>query len=120
MPFDFDQLKLNSDGLLPCVVQDHVSGEVLMLAYMNAEALRRTVETGRATYWSRSRQSFWVKGETSGHIQTVRSIALDCDLDTVLLKVEQLGPACHNGYRTCFYRDLSEGDLVLNETPKLD
>lgn len=110
----FDQIKWNEAGLVPAVVQDAENGQVLMLAWMNRESLRRTVETGRATYWSRSRQSFWVKGETSGHTQTVKRIALDCDLDTVLLTVEQVGAACHEGYRTCFFRDLREGNLVEN------
>ena len=119
MPFDLSQLKLNADGLIPAIVQDHASGEVLMLAYMNPEALRQTLETGRATYWSRSRQSFWIKGETSGHIQRVVSISLDCDLDTVLLKVDQTGPACHENYRSCFYRDLRDGELVVNDVSRL-
>lgn len=119
MAFDLSQLKLNADGLIPAIVQDHASGEVLMLAYMNAEAFQRTLDTGKATYWSRSRQSFWVKGESSGHTQKVVSVALDCDLDTVLLKVEQVGPACHENYRSCFFRDVREGELVINDVPKL-
>lgn len=89
-------------GLIPVVVQQQGSGEVLMLAWMNAEALRRTRETGRATYWSRSRGDFWVKGETSGHTQRVVDIQLDCDGDTLLLVVDQVGAACHTGSRTCF------------------
>lgn len=119
MPFELSQLKLNADGLVPAIVQDHASGEVLMLAYMNPEALQRTIDTGRATYWSRSRQSYWVKGETSGHIQKVVSISLDCDLDTVLLRVEQTGAACHENYRSCFFRDIREGELVVNDVPKM-
>ena len=117
--FDLSQLKLNADGLIPAIVQDHASGEVLMLAYMNAEAFQRTLDTGKATYWSRSRQSFWVKGETSGHVQKVVSVSLDCDLDTVLLKVEQTGAACHENYRSCFFRDVRDGELVVNEVPKV-
>lgn len=110
-------LKYNSDGLIPAIVQDHATGEVLMMAWMNAEALRRTLETKRATYWSRSRQSFWVKGETSGHVQVVKSVSVDCDLDTLLLKVEQTGAACHENYRSCFFRDLnSAGELAVNGT----
>ncbi len=109
-----DQIKWNEAGLVPAVVQDAENGQVLMVAWMNRESLQRTVDTGRATYWSRSRQSFWVKGETSGHTQTVRNIALDCDLDTVLLTVDQVGAACHEGYRTCFFRDLVGGSLVVN------
>jgi phosphoribosyl-AMP cyclohydrolase len=117
--FDLSQLKLDPQGLIPAIVQDATSGEVLMLAYMNPEALQRTLDTGRATYWSRSRQSFWVKGETSGHTQKVESVSLDCDLDTVLLRVHQIGPACHEAYRSCFYRDIRDGELVVNEVPKL-
>lgn len=90
------------DGLVPVVVQEHTTREVLMLAWMDAEALRRTATTGRATYWSRSRGEYWVKGETSGHVQHVRELALDCDADTVLLTVDQTGPACHTNTATCF------------------
>lgn len=120
MSFDYASLKFDVNGLLPAIVQDHATGEVLMLAYMNKEAVQRTVETGKATYWSRSRQSFWVKGETSGHTQKVVSVSLDCDLDTVLLRVEQTGAACHENYRSCFFRDIREGELVINEVPKLE
>lgn len=97
-----DRLAANADGLVPVVVQEFGSRQVLMLAWMDAEALRRTCETGRATYWSRSRQAYWVKGETSGHTQRVREVALDCDCDAVLLLVDQVGPACHSGAATCF------------------
>ena len=100
------QLKLNADGLLPAIAQDATTGEVLMLAWMDEEALRRTLSTGRATYWSRSRQEYWVKGETSGHTQEVVSVAIDCDADTVLVKVRQEGAACHTGNRTCFFTPL--------------
>jgi phosphoribosyl-AMP cyclohydrolase len=96
------RLKRNDQGLVPAVVQQHDTGEVLMLAWMDDEALRRTLSTGRATYWSRSRAEYWVKGETSGNVQHVKSVALDCDGDTLLLRVEQTGPACHTGARTCF------------------
>jgi phosphoribosyl-AMP cyclohydrolase len=100
-------------GLLPVVVQDHDTGEVLMLAYMNREAWLKTLETGKATYWSRSRKSLWLKGETSGHVQLVREVRLDCDEDTVLLKVKQVGEAaCHDGYRSCFYRKWADGDFI--------
>lgn len=95
-------LKRNPDGLVPAVVQEHGTGEVLMLGWMDDEALARTLTTGRATYWSRSRQEYWVKGETSGHRQWVREVRLDCDGDTLLVKVDQEGPACHTGERTCF------------------
>jgi phosphoribosyl-AMP cyclohydrolase len=97
-------VKYNEAGLVTVVVQDAQNGEVLMVAYMNAEALKRTIETGRATYWSRSRQKFWVKGESSGNVQHVRELRVDCDGDCLLLKVEQTGAACHEGYRTCFTR----------------
>lgn len=100
------RLKRSADGLVPAVVQSHGTGEVLMLGWMDDEALARTLETGRATYWSRSRQEYWVKGETSGHRQWVRELRLDCDNDTILLKVDQEGAACHTGDRTCFDADL--------------
>ena len=115
-----DSLKYNSDGLIPAVVQEADTGEVLMLAWVNREALQKTVDTGLATYWSRSRQDFWVKGATSGHTQKVRSISADCDGDTILYKVEQTGAACHENYRSCFFRDLEGGELVLNEVPKIE
>lgn len=99
-------LKRDADGLVAAVVRDHETGEVLMLAWMDDQALHRTLRTGRATYWSRSRGRHWVKGETSGHYQLVRSAALDCDGDAVLLSVEQIGAACHTGERTCFHRPL--------------
>lgn len=99
------RVAFNADGLVPAVVQQWDTGEVLMLGWMDAEALRRTLTTGRATYWSRSRQEYWRKGDTSGHIQVVRGARLDCDGDTVLLAVDQTGPACHTGTRTCFDSD---------------
>lgn len=99
-------------GLVPAIVQDNDTGEVLMLAYMNQEAWNRTLATGRAHFWSRSRKKLWCKGETSGHIQEVREVYVDCDLDTVLLKVHQVGgAACHEGYRSCFYRKVEGGEL---------
>ena len=96
------RLKRGTDGLVPAVVQQHDTGEVLMVGWMDDEALRRTLTEGRVTYWSRSRQEYWRKGDTSGHTQWVREVRLDCDGDTVLVKVDQLGPACHTGTRTCF------------------
>ncbi|MDQ6874048.1 MAG: phosphoribosyl-AMP cyclohydrolase [Actinomycetota bacterium] len=96
------RLKRDRDGLVPAVAQQHDSGEVLMVGWMDDEALHRTLTTGRCTYWSRSRQEYWVKGETSGHQQWVRSVALDCDGDTLLVRVDQVGPACHSGDRSCF------------------
>jgi len=96
------RLKRTADGLLPAVVQQHDTGEVLMLGWMDDEALARTLTGGRATYWSRSRQEYWIKGETSGHTQQVHEIRLDCDGDTLLVTVDQQGAACHTGDRTCF------------------
>lgn len=110
------RLKRDRDGLVPAVVQQHDSGEVLMLAWMDDEALRRTLATGRATYFSRSRGRHWVKGETSGHHQYVRSISIDCDGDTLLLQVDQIGPACHTGNRTCF-AELTEAISNQGATP---
>jgi len=101
-------------GLVPAIVQDHDTGEVLMLAYMNQEAWNRTLATGRAHFWSRSRKKLWCKGETSGHTQEIREVYVDCDLDTVLLKVHQVGgAACHEGYRSCFYRKVEDGELKV-------
>lgn len=99
-------MKFDAQGLIPAIAQDANTGEVLMLAWMNEESLRRTQETGWATYWSRSRQQFWVKGETSGHMQRVLEISTDCDADALLLRVEQTGPACHTGARSCFFQPL--------------
>jgi phosphoribosyl-AMP cyclohydrolase len=102
------------NGLIPVIVQDDETKEVLMLAYMNCEAWLKTLETGKATYWSRSRNELWIKGETSGHIQLVKEILIDCDSDTVLLKVDQIGgAACHTGYRSCFYRKISDGNVEI-------
>ncbi len=95
-------LHYDPDGLIPAIVQDAENGEVLMLAYMNAESLKISLEERRTCFWSRSRQQLWRKGETSGHIQTIRSITTDCDRDTLLVRVEQVGPACHTGSRSCF------------------
>ncbi len=101
------------NGLVPAIVQDYETGEILMLAFMNQEAWEATLSTGKATYFSRSRQTLWVKGETSGNLQIVKEILVDCDEDTVLLKVEQRGgAACHTGYRSCFYRKMENGTLI--------
>ncbi len=99
-------IQFNEDGLVPAIVQEDSTGEVLMMAWMNAEALKRTLETGRTWFWSRSRQEFWCKGETSGNRQYVRSATYDCDGDTLLFKVDQEGGACHTGAHSCFYRSL--------------
>jgi phosphoribosyl-AMP cyclohydrolase len=103
-----ENLKFDEKGLIPAVIQDWQNGEVLMVAYMNAESVRRTVETGLTWFWSRSRRKYWQKGETSGHVQRVKDILYDCDQDTLLVKVEQSGPACHTGERSCFFRSFSE------------
>lgn len=110
----------NAQGLLPAIVQDAASGEVLMLAYINKLAWEKTLETGKAHFWSRSRNSLWLKGETSGHVQLIKEILVDCDQDTVVYKVEQLGgAACHTGYRSCFYRKVAGEELVVHESGKV-
>jgi len=109
-----DDLKFNVDGLIPAIIQDHQNAQVLMMAWMNKESLQRTIDTGKCTYWSRSRQSFWVKGETSGHVQHVKRISVDCDQDCLLIQVEQVGAACHENYRSCFFRDVEAGELKVN------
>ena len=102
-----DELKFDKAGLIPAIVQDNENNEVLMMAFMNRQALQKTLESGRVCFWSRSRQEYWIKGETSGHTQTVKSVAFDCDGDALLIKVEQKGGACHIGYRSCFFREVS-------------
>jgi len=106
-----DRLPYNTDGLIPAISQQHDTGEVLMMAWMNRAALEETLETGRVCYWSRSRQKFWRKGESSGQVQVLKEMSFDCDGDTILLKVDQTGPACHTGRRSCFY-NLVKGDRV--------
>jgi len=104
------QPKFGPDGLIPCIAVDHATGEVLMFAFMNAEALEYTIRNRRAAFWSRSRNKLWIKGEQSGHSLKVEALYVDCDQDVILLRVENLGPgACHNGYRSCFYRKLDDG-----------
>ncbi|MDD4939075.1 MAG: phosphoribosyl-AMP cyclohydrolase [Candidatus Omnitrophica bacterium] len=100
------QLKFDKRGLIPAIIQDYRSGEVLMLAYMNETSLKRTLRAGKTCYWSRSRKEYWVKGATSGNYQFVKSVAYDCDMDALLIKVRQLGVACHTGNRSCFYRKI--------------
>ncbi|RJP79085.1 MAG: phosphoribosyl-AMP cyclohydrolase [Desulfobacteraceae bacterium] len=113
MTIKLDFSKLN--GLLPAVVQDDETGEVLMLAFMNEEAWESTLATGKATYYSRSRKKLWIKGETSGHVQMVREIRIDCDNDTVLLKVKQVGgAACHTGYQSCFHKKIEDGAIRIS------
>lgn len=104
--FDISSLKFNDQGLIPAIAQDHQTGEVLMMAWMNAESIAQTLETGRVTYWSRSRQAFWIKGESSGHTQALTSLRVDCDRDTILVLIEQTGPACHTNRRSCFYTEI--------------
>lgn len=109
------------DGLLPAIVQDHQSSEVLMLAYINRQAWEKTLETGKAHYWSRSRNKLWLKGETSGHVQLIKQILVDCDDDTVIYRVEQLGgAACHTGHRSCFFRKLDGDQLITTEEKVFD
>ena len=107
---DFSEFKLNSEGLIPVIVQQYQTGEVLMLAYMNQDAYEHTIHTGKMTYYSRSRKERWIKGETSGHYQYVKSLTLDCDKDTILAKVDQVGVACHTGAPSCFFQQLAGSD----------
>ncbi|WP_439154663.1 phosphoribosyl-AMP cyclohydrolase [Yoonia sp.] len=120
MSFDPATLTYNDAGLIPAIAQDAQSGEVLMMAWMNAESVAKTLETGQVTYWSRSRQEFWVKGATSGNTQTLVDFRVDCDRDCLLLEVDQAGPACHTGRRTCFYTAVRNGEEVEIEMPMAD
>lgn len=104
----FDTFKLDDNGLIPCITQDYKTGEVLMMAYMNKESFEKTLETGHMVYYSRSRQKLWLKGEESGHLQYVKELRIDCDKDTILAKVAQIGAACHTGNPSCFYRELAK------------
>jgi phosphoribosyl-AMP cyclohydrolase len=115
-----NSLRFDANGLVPAVIQDADTGQVLMVGYMNRESLQRTLETGVCTYWSRSRQTYWVKGETSGHKQHVKRILVDCDADAVLIQVEQVGVACHTGHRSCFYRAVEDGSLTEVEPVLID
>ena len=111
------QPKFGSDGLIPCITTDHLTNEVLMFAFMNAESLALTLATGKASYWSRSRNKLWVKGEESGNAQLVKELRVDCDQDVILLKVDNVGGAsCHNGYKSCFYRKLAHGATAADAT----
>lgn len=111
MKINIHKIKFNRDGLVPAIIQDHRTHTVLMMAYMNEEALKATIDTGITHFWSRSRGKLWQKGETSGHIQVVKKVLYDCDGDTLLVQVEQIGSACHTGNRSCFYRQLYEKDI---------
>ena len=113
-----DSLAFDDRGLIPAVAQQHDTGEVLMLAWMNRQSLAETLATGQVTYWSRSRRQLWRKGETSGHVQRLVDLRLDCDGDTLLLLVDQTGPACHTNRRNCFYRAVRDGELVTIAEPE--
>ncbi len=111
-----EKLKFNEDGLIPAIIQEESTGRVVMMAWMNEASLISTIEKGKTHFWSRSRQKYWMKGESSGHTQQVKSIAFDCDGDTLLIQVEQLGAACHEGYKSCFFRSVNEvGDFDITE-----
>jgi len=112
----YDQLKWTADGLIPAIIQDHRDGRVLMMAWMNRASLEKTLATGKTWFWSRSRQKFWMKGESSGNVQVVRNVAFDCDGDALLIQVEQNGPACHEGFRSCFFRTVDERGAALTTT----
>jgi phosphoribosyl-AMP cyclohydrolase len=112
----YDRLKFNADGLIPAIVQEQATGRVLMMAWMNRASIEKTIATGKTHFWSRSRQKFWMKGETSGHTQTVKDIAFDCDGDTLLIQVDQVGAACHEGYKSCFFRSVQQdGEFKITE-----
>ncbi|MFN3210704.1 MAG: phosphoribosyl-AMP cyclohydrolase [Roseovarius sp.] len=117
MEFDVSSLRFDDRGLIPAIAQDAASGEVLMMAWMNADAVARTLETGRVTYWSRSRKAFWIKGESSGHVQELVDLRVDCDRDCLLVLVNQTGPACHTNRRSCFYTGVREGIEVELMSP---
>lgn len=120
MAFDAASLKYDDRGLIPCIAQDIDTHEVLMMAWMNADSIARTLEKGHVTYWSRSRQSFWAKGETSGNVQTLVELRFDCDRDCLLALVRQKGPACHTGRRSCFYTKIENGDEVEAPLPQTE
>lgn len=116
-----EQLKFAADGLLPAIIQEAGTGRVLMMAWMNRASLKKTLATGNTVFWSRSRQKFWMKGASSGHTQRVREIAFDCDGDTLLIQVDQVGAACHEGYRSCFFRSASlDGQTLTVTEPRLE
>jgi len=106
----YDKLKFNTEGLIPAIVQEQSTGRVLMMAWMNRASLETTIATGKTHFWSRSRKKFWMKGETSGHVQTVKDIAFDCDGDTLLIQVDQIGAACHEGFKSCFFRSVESNE----------
>jgi len=120
MSFDPESLSYNEAGLIPVIAQDAHTHQVLMMAWMNAEAVARTLDTGRVTYWSRSRQSFWIKGESSGHVQKLVDFRIDCDGDCLLVLVDQTGPACHTNRQSCFYTAIRDGEPVELMKPMED
>ena len=112
----FEKLKFNDDGLIPAIIQEEETGRVLMMAWMNESSLKTTIEVGKTHFWSRSRQKYWMKGESSGHTQQVKNIAFDCDGDTLLIQVSQVEAACHEGYQSCFFRTINDaGDFDVSE-----
>lgn len=115
-----DELKFDDNGLIVAIAVDHETNEVLMVAYMNRESLQATLDTGQATYWSRSRQKLWIKGESSGHLQKVKYLRTDCDLDALLVGIEQIGVACHTGRRSCFYHEWRDGAWQVISEPEVD
>jgi len=115
-----DGLKFNEQGLIPAIVQEEGTGRVLMMAWMNADSIQSTIETGKTHFWSRSRQKFWMKGESSGNTQQVKDVAYDCDGDTLLIQVEQIGAACHEGYKSCFFTSVKEGESEITEERLID
>ena len=115
-----ENLKYNEDGLIPAIAQQHDTNEVLMMAWMNKASIEETLETGRVCFWSRSRQAFWRKGESSGQVQMLKEFRVDCDSDTLLLMVDQTGPACHTGRRTCFYQLADGNKLITDSEPLID
>ncbi len=122
LPLDevLEKLTFNEQGLIPAIAQQHDSGEVLMMAWMNLASIRETLTTGRVCYWSRSRQAYWRKGESSGNQQKLKEMLIDCDGDTLLLKVEQLGAACHTGRRDCFFHQVTEDSVTVSSDPIMD
>lgn len=112
----FDKLKFTEEGLIPAIIQEASTGRVLMMAWMNRASLETTLKTGKTHFWSRSRKKFWMKGEESGHTQTVKSVAFDCDGDTLLIQVDQVGAACHEGYQSCFFRSIEGGGEAFRIT----
>ena len=115
-----DNLKFNEQGLIPAIIQEEGTGRVLMMAWMNVDSIRSPIEAGKTHFWSRSRQKYWMKGESSGNTQQVKDVAYDCDADTLLILVEQIGAACHEGYKSCFFTSVKEGETEITEERLID